>query len=152
MFILKPGLGIFQPVSIIALLAGIAASMAMVTIRRMSVSEPPGRIVFYYTLLSTIISAVPLFWAWEMPGGTTLSILVLVGLVAMTGQFLMTKGYSMAPAAQVGPFIYATVVFAAIFGWIFWDESLDPFTWVGSTLVCVAGVVATRQVEVKTDQ
>ena len=143
-FILKPGLGIFQPVSIIALLAGMAASVAMVTIRRMSDSEPPGRIVFYYTLLSTAISAVPLFWAWETPRGATVVILVLVGLVAIAGQFLMTKGYSLAPAAQVGPFIYATVVFATIFGWIFWDEYLDllhssrsvPLPWRNTGLCC----------------
>ena len=149
-FILKPGLGIFQPVSIIALLAGMSVSVAIVTIRRMSDSESPGRIVFYYTLLSTVISAVPLFWAWEMPTNNTLIILVFVGLVAMAGQFLMTKGYSLAPAAQVGPFIYATVVFATIFGWIFWDESLDLFTLIGATLVCVAGIVATRGVKVRT--
>ncbi len=147
MFILKPGLGIFQPVSIIALLAGMAASLAMVTIRRMSDSEPPGRIVFYYTLLSTAISAVPLVWAWETPQGATLIILVFVGLVAMAGQYLMTKGYSLAPAARVGPFIYGTVVFAAIFGWIFWAESLDLLTWAGAFLVCVSGVVATSRVE-----
>ena len=149
-FILKPGLGIFQAVSIIALLAGMSVSLAMVTIRRMSDSEPPGRIVFYYSLLSTVISALPLFWAWEMPTKSTLIILVFVGLVAMAGQFLLTKGYSLAPAAQVGPFIYGTVVFATIFGWILWDESLDLFTLIGATLVCVAGIVATRGVKVRT--
>jgi drug/metabolite transporter (DMT)-like permease len=151
-FILKPGFGIFQPVALIALVAALFASLAMVTIRRMSDSEPPGRIVFYFSLLSTLISSIPLVWAWETPQGSTLVILVLVGIVAMTGQFFLTKGYSLAPAAQVGPFIYGTVVFAAIFGWIFWDESLDLFTWVGATLVCIAGIVATRRVEVKTDQ
>ena len=150
-FILKPGFSIFQPVSLLALLAGVAASVAMVTIRRMSDSEPPGRIVFYYTLLCTVISAVPLFWAWEMPQDSTLIILLFLGLVAMTGQFLVTRGYSSAPAAQVGPFTYGTVVFAVVFGWFFWDESLDLFTWAGAALVCIAGIIATRRAEIKTD-
>jgi drug/metabolite transporter (DMT)-like permease len=146
LFILKPGVGIFQPVSLIALIAAMFASLAMTTIRRMSESEPPGRIVFYFSLLTTMISAIPLFWAWETPDILTLFVLLLVGIIAMTAQFLITKGYSTAPAAQVGPFIYSTVVFAMIFGWLFWGESLDILTWIGAVLVCVAGIGAIRKV------
>lgn len=147
LFILKPGVGIFQPVSLIALTAAIFASLAMTTIRRMSVSEPPGRIVFYFALLTTTTSAVPLIWAWETPNSLTLFVLLLVGIIAIIAQFLMTKGYSTAPAAQVGPFIYATIVFATIIGWLFWGESLDILTWIGALLVCVAGIGAIRKVE-----
>lgn len=150
-FILKPSPGIFQSVSIIALMAGMASSFAMVTIRRMSITEPPGRIVFYYSLLSTVVSAVPLCWAWEMPQGSTFIVLIVIGLVAMIGQLLMTKGYSLAPAAQVGPFIYSTVVFATIIGWVLWGEYLDIFTWAGALLVCIAGVVSTRGTNIKAD-
>ncbi|HHO76319.1 MAG TPA: DMT family transporter [Deltaproteobacteria bacterium] len=144
-FILKPGSGIFQPVSVIALVAAIFASTAMVAIRSMSDSEPPGRIVFYYTALSTLISAIPLFWAWEMPEGSTLALLILMGIVAVTGQLLMTRGYSAAPAARVGPFIYSTVIFASILGWFFWDETLDILSLTGAMLVCIAGIAATRR-------
>jgi drug/metabolite transporter (DMT)-like permease len=38
--ILKPGLGVFQPVAIVGLTAGIFVALAMVSIRRMSSSEP----------------------------------------------------------------------------------------------------------------
>jgi len=144
-FILKPGFGIFQPVSVIALIAAIFASIAMVTIRSMSQSEPPGRIVFYYTALSTLLSAIPLFWAWEMPQGNIMALLLLMGIVAVSGQLLMTRGYSAAPAARVGPFIYGTVVFASILGWIFWGEALDLFSFIGAILVCIAGITATRK-------
>ncbi|MBN2298351.1 MAG: DMT family transporter [Deltaproteobacteria bacterium] len=145
--ILRPGFGIFQPVSVIALIAAIFASTAMVTIRSMSDSEPPGRIVFYYTVLSTLISAIPLLWAWEMPQGSILPLLLLMGIVAVSGQLLMTRGYSAAPAAQVGPFIYATVVFASILGWIFWSEALDLLSLTGAILICIAGVTATRRTQ-----
>jgi len=145
--ILKPGLAIFQVVSVIALIAGVFASVAMTTIRKMSESEPPGRIVFYYTLLSTLISAIPIIWSWQTPRQPTLLVMLMVGFVAMIGQILMTRGYSAAPAARVGPFIYSTVVFATLIGWIFWDESLDIFSWIGAILVCIAGIIATRQAD-----
>jgi drug/metabolite transporter (DMT)-like permease len=144
LLILKPGMGIFQPVSLIALLAAVLASLAMVSIRRMSFSEPPGRIVFYYTLFSTLISALPLSWAWQTPGRPAFLVLLLVGVVAVAAQIFMTRGYSLAPASVVVPFIYAAVIFAALIGWVFWGESLDALTGAGAILICSAGVIAAR--------
>ena len=144
LLILKPGLSIFQPVALVALSAALFASLAMVTIRRMSDTERPESIVFFFTLLSTVISAVPLTWAWQVPGREALVILVFLGLAAMAGQLLMTKGYGLAPAAQVGPFVYSSVVFASIIGRVFWGESLDPLSVVGSLLVFLAGITAAR--------
>jgi drug/metabolite transporter (DMT)-like permease len=143
--ILKPGGTVFQPVSFIGLSAGILGATAMVSIRRMSDSEPPIRIVFYFTVFGTLISAVPLVWSWESPKPCIWWMLVLMGLLAAVGQFLLTKGYGLAPAAQVGPFTYGNVVFATFLGWILWGESLDPLTWVGAFLICAAGVVTTRK-------
>ncbi len=143
--ILKPGVGIFQPIAFIGLSAGVLGATAMVSIRRMSTSEPTIRIVFYFAIFGTVISAVPLFWSWQSPKLEIWWLLVLIGLLAAVGQFLLTKGYGLAPAAQVGPFTYGNVVFATFLGWIFWGESLDFLTWVGAFLICAAGVITTQK-------
>lgn len=145
--ILKPGFTNFQPAMFVALMSGVFAALAMVTIRRMSVSEPAIRIVFYFTALSTIVSAVPLFWAWESPRSEIWWLLALIGLLASVAQFFLTRGYGLAPAAQMGPLTYGSVVFATINGWFFWNETLDTLTWVGAVLVCIAGVITTRRTE-----
>lgn len=144
-FILKPGFGIFRLEMIVALTAGILVALAMVTIRRMSAMEPVVRIVFYFTVISTLISAVPLIWSWtSIPPGIWWA-LILIGFLAVIGQFLLTQGYSLAPSAQVGPLTYGSVAFAAINGWLFWGETLDLMTWVGAVLICIAGVITTRR-------
>jgi drug/metabolite transporter (DMT)-like permease len=148
--ILKPGTGVFQPVAIVGLAAGMFAALAMVCIRRMSASEPTIRIVFYFSALGTLISAVPLTWSWQSPQPKLWGLLVLIGVMAAFGQILLTKGYSLAPAAQVGPFTYGNVVFATFLGWLFWGESLDPLAWGGAILICIAGIVATRRTETHT--
>ena len=145
--ILKPGMGVFQPKAFIGLGAGLLGALAMVSIRRMSSSEPTIRIVFYFTVFGTLISAMPLVWLWQSPRMEIWWLLVLMGLLAAVGQFLLTKGYSLAPVAKVGPFSYSNVVFAMLLGWIFWGESLDPLTWVGAFLVCIAGIITTRKTE-----
>jgi drug/metabolite transporter (DMT)-like permease len=145
--ILKPGMKILQPIAFIGLGAGILGAVAMVSIRRMSSSEPTIRIVFYFTVFGTMISAVPLVWSWQSPKAEIWWLLVLMGLLAAVGQFLLTKGYSLAPAAQVGPFTYGNVVFATLLGWIFWGEGLDSLTWVGAFLICLAGIITTHKTE-----
>jgi drug/metabolite transporter (DMT)-like permease len=120
-------------------------ALAMVSIRRMSSSEPTIRIVFYFTVFGTLISAIPLIWLWQSPKAEIWWLLVFMGLLAAVGQFLLTKGYSLAPAAKVGPFSYSNVVFAMLLGWVLWGESLDLLTWAGAFLICVAGIITTRK-------
>ena len=145
--ILKPGTGVFQPIAFVGLGAGLMGALAMVSIRRMSSSEPTIRIVFYFTVFGTLISAIPLVWLWQSPKPEIWWLLVLMGLLAAVGQFLLTKGYSLAPAAKVGPFSYSNVVFAMLIGWVLWGESLDSLTWVGAFLICIAGIITTRKTE-----
>jgi len=145
--ILKPGMGVFQPIAFIGLAVGLLGALAMVSIRRMSSSEPTIRIVFYFTVFGTLISAMPLIWLWQSPKAEVWWLLALMGLLAAVGQFLLTKGYSLAPAAKVGPFSYSSVVFAMILGWILWDEGLDYLTWLGAFLIFVAGIITTRKTE-----
>ena len=143
--VLKPGPDIFQSAAVIGLGSGVLAAVAMVTIRRMSTTEPTARIVFYFTLISFVASAVPLTWSWQTPEPITLVILALIGMLAVAAQMLLTKGYSLAPAAQVGPFTYAYVVFSTFFGWFFWEEALDAMTWIGAILICFCGIIATHK-------
>src|SRR5947199_261578 len=82
--------------------AGLISAVAQTGIRRMTATEPTLRIVVYFAFLSTIVSAAPLTIAWVTPGPPLLVLLLLVGATAAAAQFLMTRAYSYAPAAQVG--------------------------------------------------
>lgn len=142
MLVLKPTPGLFVPAAGIGLLSGILAAIAMVSIRRMSTTEPATRIVFYFCTLATLISAVPLLWLWQTPSVRELALLLGIGVLATSGQLLVTRGYSLAPAAEVGPLTYTSVIFATLYGWAFWGEWPDPWSLVGMMMVIIAGVLA----------
>jgi drug/metabolite transporter (DMT)-like permease len=145
--ILKPGSGLFQAAGLAGLASGLLAALAMVGIRRMTATEPVARIVFYFTTFGTLVSAVPLVWAWETPEGHLLWALCAMGILAIMAQMCLTKGYSLAPAGQVGPFNYGNVVFAAFLGWVIWGETMDGLTLAGAVLTCSAGIIATYHSE-----
>ncbi len=142
--ILKPGLGFFSPAALVGVVSGVLTATAMVAIRGLAREEPTTRIVFYFGAVCSAASAPALAWSWRTPSREALSILVAVGVLATSGQLLLTRAYALAPAARLGPFTYATVVFAALFGWGLWGEVPDRLSVAGGALVFAAGVLAIR--------
>jgi drug/metabolite transporter (DMT)-like permease len=142
--ILKPGQSLLAPIALIGLASGLFSALAMAGIRKLTDTEPAIRVVFYFSLASTLISALPLAWAWQTPAADLWFPLFLIGVLSTVAQVLMTRGYACAPAAQVGPFLYAIVVFAGMFGWALWQEVPDRLSFAGTLLVIFAGILTIR--------
>jgi drug/metabolite transporter (DMT)-like permease len=142
--ILQPAPGMFNPAAFVGMWSGIFAATAMVSIRRMSDTEPTTRIVFYYSVICSLVSAVPMLWRWQTPRMEVLLLMLGAGIFATNGQLLMTRAYAHAPAARVGPFMYLTVVFAGLFGWFLWQEIPGGLSLLGMLLVIIAGILALR--------
>jgi drug/metabolite transporter (DMT)-like permease len=144
LFILKPGSELFQPVALVALASTLFASVAQVGIRRLTRTEPVTRIVFYFGLIATSLSAVPLAAVWQTPRLPLLAVLLAMGALATAGQLCLTRAYSCAAAARVGPFLYAGVVFAGILDFVFWRTLPDRMFVAGALLVSTAAILALR--------
>ena len=142
--ILLPDFSSIAPVAMIALLGGALAAVAKVTVRRLSATEPATRTVFYFAAIGTAVSVVPLIWLWHTPNMAQLLWLLLLGCLATAGQVLLTRGMACAPAARLGPFTFFSVVFAALLGWLFWEEMLGWATVIGTLLVLTSAMLVGR--------
>lgn len=142
--ILKPGLSLFDPVALVGLAAALFAALAQVGVRRLTSTEPVTRIVFYFGIVSTAVSAVPAAFTWTTPPQSLLPTLLALGLTATLAQLFMTRAYAYAPAAQVGPFIYGAVLFAGAFDWALFKKLPDALTLAGAVLVCSAGILTLK--------
>lgn len=139
--ILVPDFAQMAPVAVIALLGGVLAAVAKVTVRRLARTEPTTRTVFYFAAIGSAISAIPLIWTWQTPSPAMLAWILALGVLATSGQLLLTRGMACAPAARLGPFAFFSVVFGALLGWLFWDEVLYWSTIAGTALVLVSGII-----------
>lgn len=136
--------GIVHGAAMIGLLGGVLAALAKVTVRRLTQTEPATRIVFYFAVLAMLISAVPMLWAWQAPTPREWALLMLIGGAGTAGQFLLTRGYAAAPAARIGPFTYFSVVFAAMYGYLIWDDRLTLHFLGGALLIAGAGLMVLK--------
>ncbi|WP_284880284.1 DMT family transporter [Acinetobacter variabilis] len=131
----KPDSGLFNLMSVIGLSASFLAAMAFVTVRALTQTEPPERIVFYFCLIGTLISMVPMFWHWRPYTLTEFGYLIAAGLLANTSQLFLSNAYKLAPAGQIGPVNYIAIFFAGLWGFLFWQEVPDLYSLLGLGLI-----------------
>ena len=141
--ILKPD-GETNWASLVALTSSIFAAMAFVTVRKLSATEPPLRIVSYFAIFGLTISSVPMVLNWQSPTLEQYLMLIGVGLTTTIGQLLLTRGYQNAPASSVGIFTYTSVPFGTFLGWLIWNEILDLNSVFGAVLIVIAGIIVLR--------
>ena len=139
---MRPGLASISTPVALALLGGFFAAIVQVTIRRLSRTEPTLRTVFYFAFTGTLLSTLPLAWAWSTPSPHALVGLLAVAVCSTLGQVCLTQGLSMASVARLGIFSYFSVIFAAAFGWLLWQEPITHWQVAGSLLILLAGLLA----------
>jgi drug/metabolite transporter (DMT)-like permease len=128
-------------IALLALFGAALGGTAKVVVRKMRATERSTLIVFYFAFFTTIISAVPAIMVWQTPDLLILAWMLLMAGLATVAQLLLSKGYGYAAAGQLGPFTYASVAFAALMGFIIWDESLSVQAVAGIVLVTLAGII-----------
>lgn len=142
LLIAKPTGGAMNLATFVGVASSITAAAAMVTIRRISHTEPAARIVFWFSGFSALVSSVPLLWAWQSPNAAQLGVLVATGIFAVAGQLCLTKAYSLAPASRIGVFTYSAAIFGGILGWLLWDERPDGASILGMLVVVACCLLA----------
>lgn len=145
LLILKPGTTLFAGAALWALVSALLAAVGNVGVRALTRTEPAERIVFYFALIGTLGSSLPLPWTWLTPTGSAWFALLAAGVFATAGQFSLTQAYASAPAAQVGPFLYSSVVFSATFDWLLWRGTPDRWSLAGAALVVASAVLTLRR-------
>ena len=140
LLIVKPGAGVFQPAAVSGIVSAAFAAFALVNIRKLTRTEPATRVVFYFALIASVLTFVPMLRVWLMPDTRQWVLLLLIGLLATIGQWLLTRGYASGPAGQVGIFHYSAVVFGGVVDWVLWKARPDGFSLAGVALICAAGI------------
>ncbi|CAM3950075.1 EamA domain-containing protein [Bordetella tumbae] len=141
--ITPPGQGALSLGVAIALLSAFLYAVGMVMIRRSSGSEHPLAIVFYFTLLATVVGALWLPLGWRQPDWYGWALMGGAGISGAIGQYQQTQAFRMAPPSLCGAVSYVRIVMAVALGYLIWGEVPLPITFLGSTIVIGSGLYLT---------
>lgn len=120
-------------------------ALTIIFVRKLSTTESPYTIVFYYMLTGSVIAACTLPWIWVTPSQDVLLLYIATGIVGALGQISMTFALKLAPASVVSPFEYTQIVWALLFDLAFWGVTPATTTLFGAGIVILTGLYIFRR-------
>jgi drug/metabolite transporter (DMT)-like permease len=144
LMIIRPGFAEWNVGVLLALGAMAAGAFTTISVKLMTRTEPPDRIVAYTLLVMTLGSIIPALLYWQTPSLEQLLWLVLLGGLATGFQRSVARAYAAADATVVLPFEFVRLLIAIAFGSFIFGEALDGWTWAGGTVIFIASFYVVR--------
>nr|WP_314257363.1 DMT family transporter [uncultured Devosia sp.] len=85
-----------------------------------------------------LLLLIPAVLTWQSTGWINLALLLL-GPLAILGQYANIRAYSLAQVSVLAPLNYASLLFAALLGWVFFAELPSPVVVMGAALIVLGG-------------
>lgn len=162
--IMKPGFGFFEPAALFSLLSAITYALAMLFARKLGVTEPASVMAFYQNwvyLVGAGLMALAFHLAgittaehpsiaflvrpWSWPDGVSLAMMAACGVIAAIAMVLITQAYRLADASLVTVFEYTGMIWAPLWGFLFFAEVPAVTTLLGMLLILAAGLIVLFQ-------
>lgn len=160
LIMMAPGFERFEPAILLSLVSACAYATAQVLARKLGVSELASVMTFYqngvYLLGATLIAALfhglgltsathPsldfLVRPWVVPTLTDLLLMGACGVIAAFGFTLLTHAYRTAEANLITVFEYTGLIWAPLWGFLFFAEVPGPRVVIGIALIIGAGLL-----------
>lgn len=140
LIIVRPGLGVMHWAAILPLGTATCYGLYQILTRIAARTEDTRTSLFWTSAVGVIVtSAVVPFW-WTAPGPFAWTLMVGTGLFFGFGHYLLIKGFEVAPASMLAPFIYTQLVWVTIIGYIVFGNFPDWFTLLGGVVVIASGL------------
>lgn len=138
---LEPGRHGISWGAILALTAAISYAMIQIWLRPLAGREQSHNIVFYSTLFSGLIMLGPAVYEWKWPANAVDCLLFLVqGSCSALGQIFMVRAFRVGEASLLAPFEYTALIWAILFGYIFWGETPTLQVLGGAAIIIAASL------------
>jgi drug/metabolite transporter (DMT)-like permease len=145
LIILRPGTGVMQVGSGIALIVALLYALFIILTSKVSRVDAPGTTLLWtgtVGLLSMGIAA-PFVWMWpDLEGWLMLGALMVLG---STSHLLLIRALECAPASVLQPYSYTVLVWATVVGWVGFGDLPDVTTIIGAVVIVASGIDTYRQ-------
>ncbi|MEL7099830.1 MAG: DMT family transporter [Pseudomonadota bacterium] len=123
-----------------ALLAAATGALSSTIVRKIGRDERPVVLLIYPMLAQFVLMSAAMPFVFVPMEGDAL---VLIGLLAILGHIamrLMIRAYRVAEASTVAPMQYSQILWASLFGVLFFEEVPDVTTAIGAGIVIGSGL------------
>tara|TARA_Y100001970_G_scaffold107384_1_gene134297 strand:+ start:2859 stop:3728 length:870 start_codon:yes stop_codon:yes gene_type:complete len=142
LIIMRPGLSIFDPKSLIPLAGAFFLSIYQIITRKVSLKDSNETSLFYTSVTGITFMGFVSFYYWSPFMEYSFLFFIAIGIFYSLGLYFQIIALSMARAGIIQPFHYTLIFWAIILGYIFYDDFPDIPTLIGSLVITVSGIYA----------
>jgi len=129
----------FHPAALVALLGATSFAISLAMTRKLRDHHPFSLVTWQY-IGSGVIGAALSPMEWATPGPIDFGLLLLLGVVSAACFLLITRALALAQASLLAPFQYSAILWAGIFGWIWWQNIPTPQIILGNAILIASGL------------
>lgn len=133
--ILRPGLGVFQPASLVMLAGSFLFAVQFIATKRLSSTESPLGLLFWMSAVQTPVCLALALPGWTVPGVADIPWLIAIGAGSFTAHFCLMRALKLADATVVVPVDFFRMPLIAMVGALFYGEAFDPAVFAGAFLI-----------------
>ncbi len=138
--VLRPGVTELSLGHLSALVAATGGAMASVIVRKIGQEERSAALLLYPMLLNFLVMGALLPLGYEPMPVVHLGALALMSLMAFVASALVILSYRSGEAVVVAPMQYSQLLWAVLYGALFFDEWPDIWTAVGAAIIVASGI------------
>lgn len=154
-FILRPeGEQLLSLGSMAAFAGATGYALALILVRIMTDrGESVSAMVFSANTIAILAGVgATLFLGWSPLIARDVALLILAGLTSGAAFILLTAAFRSYPVSVLAPMEYSAMIWAVLFGYVFWGEIPSDTVWIGSAVLIGTGLYLIhreRQIELR---
>ena len=144
--IIQPGSDVFDPSSLIVLLATSLWAWAGILIKRLAQTETPLAMLFYMAVIMSLWSIPAALPHWTDPTWDQLVVCFWIAVASTGAHWCLVKAYANADIVVLTPFDFTRLIFTAIFAYFAFSEVPTVPAFMGSAIIVAsAAYIAYRE-------
>lgn len=127
---------------VMMLLAAVAWAASLVLLRGRASQDGPAIVVLMGGVVPAILLAPAAVVIGDTPSTEALAWLLVAGALTVAGVWTLTRAYARAEAQVLAPIEFSALAWAALLGWLFFDEVPRIEIWAGAAVIIGACLFA----------
>jgi len=128
----------------VGVVAAMASAVAYNSVRSLRHSDHEWVVIFYFPLVASVLTFPLALRTWIWPAAGDWPLILLIGGLTQVAQLYLTKGYQAERASKIAAVNYAGVLWAVLYGALFFGEGVPWATFAGMILILASVWLSTR--------
>lgn len=146
LIIVRPGTAVFDPYALLPLLGALLYALYNLLTRRVSRQDSYATSLVYFGVVGAVASGLFAVGQWQDINSSAARLLTCLCVLSVMAHMMLMKALQLTEAVVLQPFQYLILPWAIGLGFVFFDETFDVLTVLGTVIVVGSGVyVAYRE-------